>query len=146
MNRTNYIYIFFFVILFFSCSSNEEDFSYDINLLHGQWFFTNACPTENYIIFNEDGMYVHKQSFNQCGSNENDTYQYTGTYSISGDHISFNQQAKTIINQGTGNSSVVNTLATLVSQKIIVLTETKLVIEREIDDGSIVYWNWYLEK
>ena len=114
-------------------------------LLYGQWFNNNICPTQNNLVFNNDYSYIRTYSGNSCDANEYDTYQYTGTYTIDGNSIAFNQQTEMIIEEGTANPLTMTELVKLINQKIITLTETELTIEREFDMEPI-YRNWYYTK
>jgi len=128
-----------------SCTSDEHTPSINIALLYGQWFNNNICPTQNNLVFNNDGSYIRTYSGNPCDANENDTYQYTGTYTIDGNSIAFNLLTGMVIEEGTANPLTDSELVKLINQKIITLTETELTIEREFDMEPI-YRNWYYTK
>ncbi|MEO1031782.1 MAG: lipocalin family protein [Bacteroidota bacterium] len=126
------IYIAFVAIgLILSCSSDDNEASIDMDLLSGQWFRTNSCPDQNNMVFNADGTYVYTYSGNPCGNNDNDTVQTSGTFTLNGISITFNQQTSEIIEEGDIVSIPIEDFNTLIAQRIIVLTETELVIERE---------------
>ncbi|WP_299523488.1 hypothetical protein [Winogradskyella sp.] len=122
-------------LLIFSCSSDDGP-SIDLSLLYGQWFSTNTCPSQNNITFNNNGSYIRIGSGNSCEENLNDTYQYTGQFNVSGNNISFNQQTETLIEEGEGNLSVDTFPVELISQKVTILTESELTIERVFDYGD----------
>lgn len=119
-------------VIIISCSSDDNETSLNINLLYGTWNRDSEylCPNQNNITFNEDDTYVKISSGNSCDNNENDTYQYTGTYELSSNNIRFNQLTQTVIEGGSGTSISDFETIELISQKIIILTETQLVIER----------------
>ncbi len=79
-------------------------------------------------------------------NNENDTYQFTGTFTVSGNEISFNQQSETIIEEGESNVISIGEDATILYQKIITLTEAELFIERKLNNGQDYFSNWHLTK
>jgi len=128
-----------------SCTSDDHTPSIDVALLYGQWFDNRVCPAQNNLIFNNDGSYIRTYSYNPCDANEYDTYQYTGTYTIDGNSIAFNQQTEMIIEEGTENPFTLSDISKLINQKIITLTKTELTIEREFDMEPI-YRNWYYTK
>ena len=128
--------------LLVSCGNDDGNgVSIDRDLLSGQWFRTNSCPDQNNIIFNIDGSYVHTSSGNPCGNNDNDTTQALGTFTLNGNNITFNQQSFTVIEEGDAISIPVDDFNTLIAQRIIILTETELVIEREFSIEPF-FQNW----
>ena len=128
-----------------SCSSDNHTPSIEVALLYGQWFDNRVCPTQNNLVFNNDGSYIRSYSGNPCDANENDTYQYTGTFTIDGNSIAFNQQTEMIIEEGTANPLTDFDIVKLINQKIITLTKTELTIEQEFDMDPI-YRNWHYTK
>jgi hypothetical protein len=119
-------------LFFLSCSS-DDDTSIDLSLLYGQWFSTNTCPSQNNITLNGSGNYVRIRSGNSCEENLNDTYQYTGQFTVNGINISFNQQTETLVEEGEIETTTDIIEVELISQKITQLTETELTIERIFD-------------
>ena len=100
----------FFAILLLvliSCSSSDENNepSFDINLLYGQWFRVGLCDEQNSLLLNQDFTFTKNKSGNiDCNVNEVDTYQYTGNFSVTNDDISFNQLTEEVIIEGTSIS------------------------------------------
>ena len=142
-------FILMIIILVASCSSNDEDNeqpTINLALLYGQWFHIDLCPTQNNLVLNNNGNYTHTYSGNTCDNNENDTYQSTGTFSISGDEIFFNEQSEAVIEEGEGNGTTIGDFTTLIYQKIILLTDTQLIIERKFNNGQDYFNNWHLTK
>jgi len=145
MNRIVLLLLF---ISLTSCTSDDsEESSFDMSLLYGQWFDASLCNTQNNISFNNNGTYVRLFSGNSCDTNENDTYQYTGIFAISGDNISFSQETETKIEEGDGNpnTDMEPSNSQLINKKIILLTETELTIESEFNKEPILR-NWHLVK
>jgi len=135
-------------VLVASCSSSDDDNepSIDVAKLYGQWFHVDLCNTQNSLVFTSNGNYTHTYSGNTCANNENDTYQFIGTFSVGGDEISFNQQSETIVEEGEANVIGIGEDATLLYQKITTLTETELFIERKLNNGQDYFSNWHLTK
>jgi hypothetical protein len=135
------VIIFCLLINFISCSKDKDEPTIDLDLLYGQWFSSNACATQNSLVFNSDGTYVRRYSGNTCDNNVNDTYQYEGRYIINGNNIRFNQQSETIVEEGDVTSSLDFEDIELISQKIVLLTDTELIIQQEFDREPI-FRNW----
>jgi hypothetical protein len=130
-----------------SCSSNgESEPPINKSLLYGQWFHVGLCTGQNNMVFNSNGTYVHTYSGNTCDNNENDTYRFTGTYTITGNRIAFNQVTEEIIEEGDIINTPITDFTTLIHQKIIVLKENELVIERKFNNGQDFYNNWHFTK
>lgn len=130
-----------------SCSSDDKNTpSVDVSLLYGQWFHINLCPNQNNLVLNNNGTYVHTYSGNFCDNNDNDTYQFTGTYIILGNNITFNQISEEIIENGDAINTPVSVFSTLIHQKIIVLEENELIIERKFKIDQYFYNNWHFTK
>lgn len=138
MTHINFNFLALVALLIFSaCDSDDDAPTIDRQLLLGQWFRTGLCFTQNSITFNEDGSYVRTASSNEdCDENLNDTYQYTGTYSVSGITLNLNQQTETIIEIGTANLPTQSANVALARQNITLLTENKLVIEEQYTDAD----------
>lgn len=92
--------LLFLIIISCSKSDSGDTITIDASLLVGQWFHVGFCETQNNLILNSDGSYIHTISFNTCDNNEYDTYQYTGTYVLSGNNITFNNFTEEIIEEG----------------------------------------------
>ena len=130
-----------------SCSSNEDKApSIDVSLLYGQWFRDNLCESQNNLVFNSDGTYIHTYSGNTCDNNENDTYKEIGTFTTNGNNITFNQISTEIIEVGEDISITTPGFYLLVYEKITFLNENKLFIERKFSDGQDFYDNWSFNK
>ena len=137
-----YILLIVFVRLLVSCNNDDDATgSIDMDLLTGQWLSTNSCPDQNNIVFNLDGSYVHTRSGNPCDNNDNDTVRASGTFTLNGDQISFNEQSSVVIEEGDVVSIPVGDFNTLVSQRITVLTATELLIERQFSTEPF-FRNW----
>jgi hypothetical protein len=126
-----------------SCKNDDDNntASIDMDLLSGQWFRADLCPSQNNIIFNLDGTYIHTTSGNPCDNNDNDTIQYSGTFEMDGVNLSFNQQSSVVIEEGDEQSISIGDLNTMIAQRIVILTDNELVIEREFTDDPI-FQNW----
>ncbi|MEM9680901.1 MAG: hypothetical protein AAF901_11320 [Bacteroidota bacterium] len=147
MNRV-YTVCFVLASFFMACSSDDDNGPLiDVELLSGQWFRTAPlCPEQNNIVFNLDGTYIYTFSGNPCGNNDRDTVQTTGEYRLNGNNITFNQETLTIIQEGDQVSESTEDFNTLVSQRITVLTENELVIERRFSiDPIFQNWNFFRE-
>ena len=60
MKKTNLLIGIFIALIFFSCSSDDNNkSSIDVSLLYGQWFRVNLCDSQNNLVFNSDGTYIH---------------------------------------------------------------------------------------
>lgn len=133
MKKVLYLLIVFVV---FSCSSNDDsdndEPSFDVNLLFGQWYRIDMCNDQNSLLLNQDYTFIKNSSGNvDCSVNERDTYQYTGNFSVSNDNISFNQLTEEVIIEGTSTSVNEFELTTLLYTKVAQLDENNLVIERK---------------
>lgn len=134
-------------LIFISCSSNDDSKpSVDVSLLYGQWFHVGLCTGQNNLVLNSNGTYVHTYSGNTCDTNNNDTYQFTGYYVITGNNITFNQATEEIIEEGNVISTPISDFTRLIHQKIMVLNENELFIERKFNLVQDFYYNWYFTK
>lgn len=144
--KNKLIFTLMFLIVL-SCSSNDSNTpSVDVSLLHGKWFHVNLCPNQNNLVLNNNATYVHTYSGNFCDNNDNDTYQFTGTYTIIGNNITFNQATEEIIENGDVLNLPTSDFTTLIHQKIIVLEENELIIERKFKIDQYFYNNWHFTK
>ena len=122
----------FISLILASCSSDDvEPPSIDMNLLYGQWFEVGLCPAQNNITFNENGTYVWLRSFNTCEENKSDTYQYTGTYTVTGNRLILNQETETIIEEGVIPSDTFEPVRFLVNRRITEISDNSLTIQNE---------------
>ena len=139
-----------FIIIFFalfSCSSNDDSkTSIDVSLLYGQWFHVGLCAGQNNLVLNNNGTYLHTYSGNTCDTNDNDTYQFTGTFTINDNTITFNQTTEEVIEDGDLITTPTSDFTTLIYQKNTVLKENELTIERKLNNGQDFYNNWYFTK
>jgi hypothetical protein len=131
-----------------SCSSDDDSPSFDVNLLYDQWNFRNVCPDQNNLVLFEDGNYTLTESGNPCDDNRQNTWQYSGTFALNGDFISFAQETDEIIEEGYDSSGSTQTFGLeLISEKIIYINESELFIERKFKFGNnYEYANWLLER
>ena len=144
--KTKLIYFIMFLTLF-SCSSDDNNKpTIDVSLLYGQWFRVNLCNSQNNLVFNSDGTYIHTYSGNTCDNNDNDTYQETGTFIINGNEITFNEINREVVEFGDVTSVPTTTFDLLVYEKITILNENELFIERKFSDGQDFYNNWSFTK
>lgn len=140
--------LFIFSILT-SCSSDDDNSpSFDVELLYGHWNFRQGCPDQNNIVLQEDGTFILTRSGNPCDDNTDDTIQYTGTFSLNGDFISFNYETEEIIEEGDiPSGSTVEFGMELISEKILLVNESELFIERKFKNlNSYEFSNWALQR
>ena len=79
--RTQTLLLLTIVFSMWSCSSDDDNpLSFDVSVLYGQWNFSNVCPDQNNLVFNEDSTYILTLSGNACDENIQNTYAYYGTY------------------------------------------------------------------
>lgn len=140
-------YFFLFIAaISLSCSSDTQRSSIDTTLLYGQWYDSDLCSTQNSLLLNSDNSYIRIYSGNSCSNNENHTIQYSGTYSINGDIITFDEQSSVIIEEGSSGAPPVPTFNTLIYSKITEIDDNTLIIERKFNvDGQdyFLYWDLY---
>jgi len=131
-----------------SCSSDDDSPSFNVELLYDQWNFPNSCPDQNNLVFQEDGMFILTRSGNPCDNNRENTTQYTGTFSLNGDFISFNYETEEIIEEGYDPSiSTTEFSLELIHQKILFVNESELFIKRKFRNiNQIEFSNWLLER
>lgn len=135
-------FCFGFVIIFFSCS-NENNLEFDTSLVYGKWYTRVKCQTENYKIYQEDGIYTHRYSFNEdCQSNQYNTYESTANYDIQGAEIYYEYVTTgEIIINGTNDLSVTSEVDyKFYRERIIDLTENEMTIEVEFqfNDSDVI--------
>lgn len=139
--------LFVFSILI-SCSSDDDNSpSFDVELLYDRWNFRDLCPDQNNLVLEEDGTFILTKSGYPCDANIVDaTIQYTGTFSLSGDFISFNYETEEIIEEGDiPSGSTVEFGTELIHEKILLLNESRLFIERKYKHlNEYEYSNWSL--
>jgi hypothetical protein len=146
--KTQTLLVLIIVFSMWSCSSDDDNPpSFDINLLYAQWNFPYGCPNQNNLVFNEDSSYVLTLSGNSCEENIQNTWAYFGTYNISGNNLSFNQESEVIVEQGSNPQGFDTDGSELISQKIILIDETELFIERKFILNTILQdRNWLLTR
>lgn len=122
------------LIIGFGCSSDDDNnSSFDRNLLLGTWYDTGLCRVQNSIIYNNSGSYVRLFSGAvNCNDPEPDTYQTEGSYQVNGDFIKYNLTSTKLINDGT-NLSVTDIENINVTHEIMELSKTRLVIKSYIE-------------
>lgn len=131
--------LIFASLILLSCSSDDvEPPSIDMNLLYGQWFEVGLCAAQNNITFNENGTYVLVRSGNICEENNSDTFQYTGSYTVTGNRLNLNQETETIIEEGDLIPTTTSDFPIIVNRKIIEISENSLTIylEYNVDSAS----------
>ena len=126
------------IVICFGCSSDDDGQSLDTNLLYGQWYRVGLCQDQNSLLLNANGSYLSRSSgATDCDDPAPDTYEFTGTFSLQGTRISYDQQSATLVIDGTDLTTLEFPNPNLV-REITQLTETSLIIRTYIDNGNNV--------
>ncbi len=143
------ITLLFLIFLAISCSSDDEatTANINVNLLFGKWYEVNRCAVQNNLELNANYTYTHLKSGNiTCAINDAPTYQYTGTYSINGNQIVFNQQNAVLMQDADVPVVLIPSLDVLLYSKITILNDNNLFIERKYNGTQEYFNNWSFTK
>jgi len=136
--------LFSLLTLCISCSSDDSNGeSIDRSLLDGTWYFNDLCREQNNIVFSENVIYTLTTSGNQPNNNEWATVLSKGIFQLNGNNISFEQQTQMVIREG--DSTKINSVSEptkRIYEKIVILSESKLFIERKFKLEHEFYRNW----
>lgn len=131
---------FLCAILFISlcnCASDDADTSFDLNELYGQWYEVGLCQSQNSLLLNSDASYVlFSSGATDCDDPAPDTYRFSGSYSISGNLIVYNQQTANLVIDGTDLTNL-EFPNPEIQREIMTLNTNNLVIEVYIQNGNI---------
>ncbi|WP_460218205.1 hypothetical protein [Psychroserpens sp. MEBiC05023] len=126
------------VVLSLNCSSDDSTSNLNTNLLYGQWYRVGLCQEQNSLLLNANKTYVSRGSGAiDCDDPTKDTYEFTGTFSLPGSRIKYNQQSAELIIDGTDLTTLEFPNPEIVNE-ITELTENTLTIRTFIDRGNNV--------
>nr|WP_321236315.1 hypothetical protein [uncultured Psychroserpens sp.] len=122
-----------FTITSFGCSSSDDSTRLNTNLLYGQWYRVGLCQEQNSLLLNANKTYVSRGSGAiDCDDTAADTYEFTGTFTLPGNGIKYNQQSAELIIDGTDLSTLEFPNPDIVNE-IVELTDTSLIIRSYIN-------------